>query len=189
MPKGLTFRTERQSRKPKYHSFIITREDGSRLYGASYMFFEEVTNSQICAAMQTLQHMHEAEVSGINTQSMFSIQEPLQDHSPLLENRIIDPDEIYDIKSDKLYVSKSICLVSQVQFVSAPRTFLKQLCEAVSKPIISQQPLEAYVYNLLYDVPLPPPGRSMKFYGVTAPIFCQRPSKFIQLNSVCCNFV
>ncbi|XP_060588449.1 DENN domain-containing protein 5B-like isoform X3 [Ruditapes philippinarum] len=175
LPKGLTFRTERQSRKAKFHSFIITREDGSRLYGSSYIFYEEVTNAQICAAMQTLQHMHEAEVSNIHTQNVVSIQEPLRDQSPLLEYRIINPDDTYDIKIDKLYVTKSICLISQVQFVSAPRTFLKQLCDAVTKPISFQQPLEAYVYNLLYDVPLPPPGRSMKFYGVTSPIFCQRP--------------
>lgn len=149
------------------------------MYGSACLFYEEVTNAQICAAMQTLQHMHEAEVYGTHTHSTLSILEPLTDYSPQLEHRGIDPDVIYDIKIDKLYVSKCLCLVSQVQFVSAPRTFLKQLCEAVNTPIAAQQPIEAYVYNILYDVPLPPPGRSMKFYGVASPIFCQRPSKLI----------
>ncbi|WAR09196.1 LOW QUALITY PROTEIN: DEN5A-like protein, partial [Mya arenaria] len=179
LPKGLSFRTERQCHKPQFHSFIITREDGSKLYGSSYIFFEEVTNVQICAAMQTLQHMYEAERGGgliTSITSTQSLQEPLLDHSPLLDDRDIDTTESYDIKTDRLYVTKSICLISQVQFVSAPRTFLKQLAESVHKPIANQLPLEAYIYNQLYDVPMPPPGRSMKFYGVTSPIFCQRPS-------------
>ncbi|XP_052808270.1 DENN domain-containing protein 5A-like isoform X3 [Mya arenaria] len=178
LPKGLSFRTERQCHKPQFHSFIITREDGSKLYGSSYIFFEEVTNVQICAAMQTLQHMYEAERGGgliTSITSTQSLQEPLLDHSPLLDDRDIDTTESYDIKTDRLYVTKSICLISQVQFVSAPRTFLKQLAESVHKPIANQLPLEAYIYNQLYDVPMPPPGRSMKFYGVTSPIFCQRP--------------
>ena len=128
--------------------------------------------------MHTLQVMHEAESSRHLMSSIQSLLEPLLDHSPTNEEeRDIDTTETYDIKTDKLYVTKSICLISQVQFVSAPRTFLKQLAEAVNKPIADQLPLEAYVYNLLYDVPMPPPGRSMKFYGVTSPIFCQRPSK------------
>uniref|UniRef100_A0A8C4SMB8 DENN domain containing 5A n=1 Tax=Erpetoichthys calabaricus TaxID=27687 RepID=A0A8C4SMB8_ERPCA len=50
MPKGTQF-----------HSFIITREDGSRTYGFSLTFYEEVTSKQICSAMQTLYHMHNAE--------------------------------------------------------------------------------------------------------------------------------
>ena len=37
--------------------------------------------------------------------------------------------------------------------------------------------LESYVFNLLYDVPLPPQGRSMKFFACQNPIFVLRPSK------------
>jgi hypothetical protein len=33
MPKGLSFRTQADSREPQFHSFLITREDGSRTYG------------------------------------------------------------------------------------------------------------------------------------------------------------
>lgn len=55
LPQGLQFRTQKHSVAPKFHSFVITREDGSRTYGASYVFFEEVRNKKICTAMQTLQ--------------------------------------------------------------------------------------------------------------------------------------
>jgi len=38
-----------------FHTFIITREDGSRVYGSSLTFDERVDDEEICLAMQTLQ--------------------------------------------------------------------------------------------------------------------------------------
>ncbi|XP_047284380.1 DENN domain-containing protein 5B isoform X12 [Homo sapiens] len=46
MPKGLSFRTQTDNKDPQFHSFIITREDGSRTYGFVLTFYEEVTNYQ-----------------------------------------------------------------------------------------------------------------------------------------------
>jgi hypothetical protein len=51
----LRFRTQKHSLEPQFHSFVITREDGRRSYGFSYVFCEEVRNRKICSAMQTLQ--------------------------------------------------------------------------------------------------------------------------------------
>ena len=64
MPKGLSFRTQADNKEPQFHSFIITREDGSRTYGFVLTFYEEVTSKQICTAMQTLYQMHNAEQHG-----------------------------------------------------------------------------------------------------------------------------
>lgn len=55
LPHGLQFRTQKHSLEPKFHSFVITRQDGKRYYGASYVFFEEVRNRKIANAMQMLQ--------------------------------------------------------------------------------------------------------------------------------------
>jgi plasmid maintenance system killer protein len=55
LPHGLRFRTQKHSLEPQFHSFVITREDGRRSYGFSYVFYEEVQNRKICSAMQTLQ--------------------------------------------------------------------------------------------------------------------------------------
>uniref|UniRef100_A0A673FW18 DENN domain-containing protein 5A-like n=1 Tax=Sinocyclocheilus rhinocerous TaxID=307959 RepID=A0A673FW18_9TELE len=145
MPKGLSFRTQTDIRKPQFHSFIITREDGSRTYGFALTFFEEVTSKQICSAMQTLYHMH---------------------------NRF----NSYDISRDTLYVSKCICLITPMAFAHACRRVLEQLHQAVTSPQPPPMPLESYVYNVLYEVPLPPAGRSLKFSGVYGPVVCQRPS-------------
>uniref|UniRef100_A0A668A4N7 DENN domain containing 5A n=1 Tax=Myripristis murdjan TaxID=586833 RepID=A0A668A4N7_9TELE len=145
MPKGLSFRTQVDSREPQFHSFIITREDGSRTYGFAFTFFEEVTSKQICSAMQTLYHMH---------------------------NRF----NSYDISRDTLYVSKCICLITPMAFAQACRKVLQQLHQAVTSPQPPPLPLESYIYNILYEVPLPPSGRSLKFSGVYGPVVCQRPS-------------
>jgi len=56
-PRGLGFRTQKDGgpREPRFHSFVITREDGSRSYGAALVFYERVDDEKICLAMQTLQ--------------------------------------------------------------------------------------------------------------------------------------
>lgn len=57
LPNGLRFRTQKHSvtQAPLFHSFVITKEDGKRIYGFSLIFYEEVKNKDICSAMQTLQ--------------------------------------------------------------------------------------------------------------------------------------
>ncbi|KAJ8396724.1 hypothetical protein AAFF_G00015620 [Aldrovandia affinis] len=157
MPKGLSFRTQADPRDPQFHSFIITREDGSRCYGFALTFYERVTSAQICSAMQTLYHMHNAERRhGLS----------------LARLRRLDS---YDIARDTLYVSKCVCLMAPLAFPHACRQALEQLHRAVSAPRPPPLPLESYVYNVLYEVPLPPAGRSLRFSGVYGPIVCQRP--------------
>uniref|UniRef100_A0A673BTA4 DENN domain-containing protein 5B-like n=1 Tax=Sphaeramia orbicularis TaxID=375764 RepID=A0A673BTA4_9TELE len=147
MPKGLSFRTQADPREPQFHSFIITKEDGSRTYGFVHTFYEEVTSAQICSAMQTLYQMHNAEHGAGG----------------------------YDSSRDTLYVSKALCLITPMPFMHACRRFLSQLHRAVTGTTAPPLPLESYVHNILYEVPLPAPGRSLKFHGVYEPIVCQRP--------------
>uniref|UniRef100_A0A8C6T1S4 DENN/MADD domain containing 5A n=1 Tax=Neogobius melanostomus TaxID=47308 RepID=A0A8C6T1S4_9GOBI len=82
----------------------------------------------------------------------------------------------YDISRDTLFVSKCICLITPMAFAQACRKVLEQLYQAVSSPQPPPLPLESYVFNILYEVPLPPSGRSLKFSGVYGPVVCQRPS-------------
>uniref|UniRef100_A0A4W6ET99 DENN/MADD domain containing 5B n=1 Tax=Lates calcarifer TaxID=8187 RepID=A0A4W6ET99_LATCA len=144
MPKGLSFRTQADQREPRFHSFIITKEDGSRTYGFVHTFYEEVTSPQICSAMQTLYQMHNAEHADSPTSSSASSSSPL-------------------------------CLITPIPFMHACRHFLSQLHRAVTAPTAPPLPLESYVHNILYEVPLPAPGRTLKFHGVYEPIVCQRP--------------
>uniref|UniRef100_A0A670JF20 DENN domain containing 5B n=1 Tax=Podarcis muralis TaxID=64176 RepID=A0A670JF20_PODMU len=178
MPKGLSFRTQTDNRDPQFHSFIITREDGSRTYGFVLTFYEEVTSKQICTAMQTLYQMHNAEqcnsVCASSSCSMDSLASSLDegDSTSLAKMQRYNS---YDINRDTLYVSKCICLIAPLPFMQACKKFLIQLYKAVTSQQPPPLPLESYIHNILYEVPLPPPGRSLKFYGVYEPIFCQRP--------------
>ncbi|KAJ8247553.1 hypothetical protein GJAV_G00247660 [Gymnothorax javanicus] len=180
MPKGLSFRTQSDSREPQFHSFIITREDGSRTYGFALTFYEEVTSKQICSAMQTLYHMHNAEQYDILHSPGTPAIPPGEERralllpSPALSR--LQRFNSYDISRDTLFVSKCICLMAPMAFPQACRKVLEQLHRAVSSPQPPPLPLESYVYNILYEVPLPPAGRSLKFSGVYGPIVCQRPS-------------
>ncbi|XP_012590606.1 PREDICTED: DENN domain-containing protein 5B [Condylura cristata] len=176
MPKGLSFRTQADEREPQFHSFIITREDGSRTYGFVLTFFEEVASKQICTAMQTLYQMHNAEQQGSASSScsLDSLASSLDDGDAMSLQKL-QRDNSYDITRDTLYVSKSICLITPLPFMQACRKFLSQLHRAVTSQQPPPLPLESYIHNVLYEVPLPPAGRSLKFYGVYEPIICQRP--------------
>uniref|UniRef100_A0AAQ4PP90 DENN domain containing 5A n=1 Tax=Gasterosteus aculeatus aculeatus TaxID=481459 RepID=A0AAQ4PP90_GASAC len=151
MPKGLAFRTQVDPREPQFHSFIITREDGSRTYGFALTFFEEVTSKQICSAMQTLYHMHNAEQYDIL-------------HTPTSPPRF----NSYDISRDTLYVSKCICLITPMAFPSG----------RVVPPSLRPLPLESFIYNIpLRGCPCRPSGAvAQSSPGVYGPVVCQRPS-------------
>uniref|UniRef100_H3BD80 DENN domain containing 5A n=1 Tax=Latimeria chalumnae TaxID=7897 RepID=H3BD80_LATCH len=178
MPKGLSFKTQADPREPQFHSFIITREDGSRTFGFALTFYEEVTSKQICSAMQTLYHMHNAEqydilhTSTTNGKDCDSSTEDCNETSISKLQRF----NSYDIGRDTLYVSKCICLITPMSLMQACKKVLEQLHQAVTSPQPPPLPLESYIYNILYEVPLPPAGRSLKFSGVYGSIICQRPS-------------
>ncbi|XP_078529899.1 DENN domain-containing protein 5B isoform X2 [Lissotriton helveticus] len=178
MPKGLSFRTQADNRDPQFHSFIITREDGSRTYGFCLTFYEVVTSKQICTAMQTLYQMHNAEhyssVYASSSCSMDSLASST-DEGDATSLAKLHQYNSYDISKDTLYVSKCICLITPLPFMQACRKFLSQLHKAVTSQQPPPLPLESYIHNVLYEVPLPPPGRSLKLYGVYEPIICQRP--------------
>uniref|UniRef100_UPI00358FF0A7 DENN domain-containing protein 5A-like isoform X2 n=1 Tax=Myxine glutinosa TaxID=7769 RepID=UPI00358FF0A7 len=194
MPKGLTFRTQVDERSPIFHSYLITREDGSRTYGFALTFYEEVTSQAVCRAMQTLYAMHNVECAAPDVtrrsalavgnssspedttflasgELSFTTGLPLEDGGcelPRLNS--------YDLSCDTLYVSKCICLIAPLPFTQAFRKVLMQLYGAVVSPQPPPLPLESYVYNLLYEVPLPPPGRSLCLLAVLPPpILCLRP--------------
>ena len=186
MPRGLSFKTQRDKRLNRFHTFLITREDGSRIYGSALTFYEEVTSPEVCTAMQTLHTMHSADaLTALPVLPLFTLgtgdsPEPVKRIS---ERRLRDKLHGFDSSRDKLYVTKCICLVTCLPYLFPCRNFLQQLYDVAMKSSSRALPLEAFVYNIIYDVPLLPPGRSMKFYGPTGPIFCQRPSQWL----LCCN--
>ncbi|KAK9752529.1 dDENN domain [Popillia japonica] len=171
LPSGLRFRTQKHSvtQVPTFHSFVITREDGKRCYGFSLVFYEEVRNRDICNAMQTLQAMYVTELSSGIKVKVIQAQTP-QSRSLPRHFKLSTPGPggvltYYDISKDRLFVSKSIGIICQVANVQAAKIFLENLYKCVPKrtstPGLS---LESYIFNLLYEVELPAPGKSIMIH-------------------------
>ncbi|EFA02072.1 DENN domain-containing protein 5B [Tribolium castaneum] len=169
LPQGLKFRTQKHSvtQAPVFHSFLITREDGKRCYGFSLIFYEEVRNRDICNAMQTLQAMYITELSsGLKVKAIQNTPQSrsLPRHFKLsTHNPSGAALTYYDISKDKLFVSKSISLICQTAYVQAAKIFLENLFRCVPKRAVSSAglSLESYVFNLIYEVQLPAPGKSL----------------------------
>ena len=70
---------------PSFHSFLLTREDGSRVYGCAFTFFEQVENDNICAAMLTLSNMFETEQESPGKLEDSAMVKPTG-YSPSIEN-------------------------------------------------------------------------------------------------------
>uniref|UniRef100_M4A3R6 DENN domain containing 5B n=1 Tax=Xiphophorus maculatus TaxID=8083 RepID=M4A3R6_XIPMA len=196
LPRGLSFRTQADSLDPQFHSFTVTSDDGTRSYGFVHTFYEEVTSPQIITAMQTLYQMHHVEhhssssTSSPSSSTSSSASTPSTSSMDSLASSLEESDAesltsgvsgclgcvgSFDAARDTLYVSKALCLITPLPFLQASRQFLAQLHQAVTSQMAPPLPLESYVYNILYEVPLPPPGRSLRFHGVQGPIVCQRP--------------
>uniref|UniRef100_A0A7N6ANU9 DENN domain containing 5B n=1 Tax=Anabas testudineus TaxID=64144 RepID=A0A7N6ANU9_ANATE len=170
MPRGLSFRTQADRLDPQFHSFTISFDDGTRSYGFVHTFYEEVTSAQIITAMQTLYQMHHVDMDSLVSSMDESDAESLAGVSGCLGCA-----GSFEPARDTLYVSKALCLISPLPFLQASRQFLSQLHQAVTSQTAPPLPLESYIHNILYEVPLPPPGRSLRFHGVQGPIVCQRP--------------
>lgn len=139
--------------------------------------------------MDTLQAMHDAELAiaesrsrskspvFINTNSTGSVEtssynEHLNTSSDMNN---ISHKKSFDLRKDTLLVSKSICIVMPLPFISAGKGFLEQMYYAVQNEENLPLPLESYIYNLLFEVPLPPAGKTMRFNCCELSITCQRP--------------
>ncbi|XP_045479096.1 DENN domain-containing protein 5B isoform X1 [Harmonia axyridis] len=171
LPNGLKFRTQKHSvtQAPNFHSFLITKEDGRRFYGFSLIFYEEVRNRDICTAMQTLQAMYITELSsGLKTRPVLNNQNQVPQSRSLPRHFKLNPHnptgaalQYYDISRDKLFVSKSIAILCRSAYVQAAKIFLENLYRCSKRLSTSQYSLESYVFNLLYEIELPAPGKSI----------------------------
>ncbi|XP_078359146.1 DENN domain-containing protein 5B-like isoform X2 [Oculina patagonica] len=190
LPQGLTFKIDSENHEPYFHSFLITREDGSRVYGCALTFYEVVKDAQICKAMDTLQAMHDAELAiaesrsrskspvFMTTNSLGTVETPSYSEHLNASSDImnISNTRSFDVRKDTLLVSKSIGIIMPLPFISAGKAFLEQMYYAVQNEENLPLPLESYIYNLLFEVPLPPPGKTMRFSCSELSVTCQRPS-------------
>uniref|UniRef100_A0AAG5DPM2 UDENN domain-containing protein n=1 Tax=Anopheles atroparvus TaxID=41427 RepID=A0AAG5DPM2_ANOAO len=172
LPQGLRFRTQKHNIEPRFHAFATTREDGKRCYGFSLVFYEEVRNRQICSAMHTLQSMFITEISSsqqpppgtLRRVKESPVSRSLPRHFKIAAQAPASALSYYDITKDKLYVAKSLSLVCQVPYAHVSELFLQNLYRCLPRHPGSRLSLESYVYNILYEVSTPAPGKSIRIY-------------------------
>ena len=125
--------------------------------------------------------MHLAELSNTQSRTLYS---HLSDNSVAVHKRspkvhkrpdLSSTGRVFNIEKDTLYATKCICVLSQVPLVRTFERILVYIHTAVVSEEEPEMALEAYIYNLLHEVPLPPPGRSLKFSVMGKTIVGQRP--------------
>jgi DENN domain-containing protein 5 len=173
LPKGLMF--EKREIKPKFHEFIITRENGSRVYGAALTFYELVDDELICGAMQTLQTMYEAEYSILKAHNYTRSSSSTQLAATKSDKKLTKYD--YNVKKDKLYACKCICLLSQMPFNFSFGQILKTLYDMVKNTDLLGIKIESHLFNLLCEVPMPLDGQLMKFFVGCKAVHTYRPPR------------
>ena len=152
------------------------------MHGFSLTFYEKVKDYEICQAMQVLQDMYMAEIALSSTKTRSHSAIPFRDHmegfETYLRNKSPSPTpeiKLYNSEKHNLLVSKCLCLVMPLPFLSAAKTCLNKIYQGGLIEEDLQLTLECYIYNLIYEVPLPPHGRNMKFTCITEDVLCQRP--------------
>lgn len=163
-------------RRVRFHTFVLTQADGTRVYGANLIFHERVEDEGLLLAMNMLQLMYEKQKACDANQPAFLAASSSGTATPASTPvRSASPGTaMLDLQHgrDALYAPKSLCLLSRVPVVACLEEYLRQLYT------VSQQEdcgaWERHAAYLLHQVPLPPAGATLQF-ACTRPILCHRP--------------
>lgn len=141
MPSGVSFscvakESQDNTKEPRFHPFIITKENGAKVYGFSLVFYEEVTDDSIINAVSSLQTLHAAQIMEIapHNPRLTVFEEPTSNSKSLPRHFKVNNTRLYDKAkssqakfdplSDALLMTKCICLLGQNPLVDAARSFL-----------------------------------------------------------------
>ena len=156
MPEGLQLKKNLAACEPVFHPFVITRENGSRLFGSVLTFYEPTHSTAVLDQLDSLQEEYQARRrDGFASESAF----------------------YFNRATDTLFVSKSLCLVTSSQLVRPCRAYLEQLYTVVMDEERVELPLENYIANLLLEVPAPRSGQCIQFRGPLGNIACCSPGE------------
>ncbi|CAL8076198.1 unnamed protein product [Calicophoron daubneyi] len=151
MPNGLWIFTQRnpifkRSPTPQRHTFIITREDGSRMHGLALVFPAEINSRSIKDAVLSRQKSIVSEYPCTSS--------PESEHSLLFGT------------NDLLFSMKAVGLLSRYPFVFGLFGWLEDLWATMFlSSSASKDNLEERIGELLYHSTLPDLGQSVAFDG------------------------
>lgn len=146
-PTGIQFKTDPS--KPIFFTFVLTDQYSTKYFAACLQFYEP-------AGIQDLIHLF------VNSkESTSSISLPMWFDTQKNE------------KDPVVYQPKALCLLSHWPFFSAFREILTQLYTLLYKD--TEVPIERYISNFMYEVPVPPPGQRSVQFSILNNITLKRP--------------
>ena len=172
MPRGVYFRKFINKNQRKFHSFLQTREDGTKIYGFVLTFFEEIQNQKLLLAMDTLFKMFDTELLAKSPNIASDVRDKRK------RKRLQRGRSVYSFNKEiePLYASKCISLIMKQPFITLAHKLLENILEIGLNETKNDLFVESYIYNALYEIPRPPPGRSMKYVSIDGdPIIINKP--------------
>eukprot|EP00040_Diaphanoeca_grandis_P015882 m.81642 g.81642 ORF g.81642 m.81642 type:complete len:1362 (-) comp25439_c0_seq1:67-4152(-) len=171
-PAGLHFKLSCDDRRSVLHPFVMTKEDGSRTYGMSLTFYEEVLDTKLVELLNVLQQIHDY-------QTMNAADEPYS-FSPMSSptgrrkskrrsssmlfpaEQVASSEMLLGDTFKRVYAPTSISIVSQIPAIAAMEQCLLDLYTVEYTGNKSLQGT-TLAQMLLSSIPLPPPGWSINF--------------------------
>ncbi|XP_018653923.1 putative rab6-interacting [Schistosoma mansoni] len=140
---------------PQRHTFIITREDGTRVHGLALLFCELVTHEGFKEAVSSLQMIYAADLQSLRLSS------------PTMDG--LNPGAIKECfagEKDSLFTTKAIGLLSRHPFIFGLFNWLEDLWAMMyispnTKCI--QSTLEQCIHDMLFETKLPTVGQYVTF--------------------------
>lgn len=156
MPEGLRLKKNLTDSEQNFHPFVITKENGSRVFGSVLTFYEPTNSATVLDQLDSLQEEYQT-----RQRTNFT-----SDH-PYYFNR----------STDTLFVSKCLCFVTSSQFVRPCKAYLEQVYSVTMGKEPVELPLESYIRNLLLEVPAPKMDHCIQFRGPLGTITCCSPGE------------
>ena len=146
MPEGLLIKKNLKDDQKSFHSFVITRENGTQGYGASLTFYEHITDHKVLNTVEAFQSQFELKRQQLSLSS-------------------VHEEHLRRSEGDQLFALKALCLLTSRPMVHPLHCYLEQLYAVgvAGKPC--KLPIESYIYNLLFEVPPLGMGKTVQFAG------------------------
>ncbi|CAH8640019.1 unnamed protein product [Schistosoma bovis] len=140
---------------PQRHTFIITREDGTRVHGLALLFCELVTHEGFKEAVSSLQMMYTADLQSRRLST------PTKEE---LNPGVIT--ECFGSQKDSLFTTKAIGLLSRHPFIFGLFNWLEDLWAMMyisPSTKCLQSTLEQCIHDMLFKTKLPAVGQYVTF--------------------------
>jgi len=158
-PRNLSL--QRQSALVPPHSFVLTKADGSSIFGFVHTFLEEFTVERIKKG----QKGNVADNSGAENHSGMQ-------HAPdePIEAEAAEAEAEAEVEVVRGHVPKCLVLLSRWPLFTTFHQYLKQIVAfSRTEDSVRRIPIEALLSLVCYDVPLPAPGGPAIIFGVPTP--------------------